>query len=371
MLLKGGKVFYKGNFSDADIEIDDESGKILNIGTITKKETSVNLSGKIIIPGAIDAHVHFRDLDEAYKEDFLSGGKAAIHGGITRVFEMPNSKPEANNLRVLMKKISLDPKIINMHFFGGVKDEINAKEIEDIIIGYKFYMYNQDYMSFSKILKNLNKKIAFHAEIRKEDSIRNEIEAIKMISGLKKAHVCHVSTGEGLRIAKESNLTVEVSPHHLLLDKRDDLKFNVRPPLREKRERMQLWRNFDKIDIIASDHAPHTDEEKEDGACGFSGIETMLPLMLDLVRRRILTMESLIEKISLNPARIFGLNNEIEIGRKANLTIIDMKKEYKISGDDFYSKSKFTPFEGMHVKGKPTHVIVNGKMMMKDEILIF
>jgi len=286
---------------------------------------------------------------------------------------MPNSRPKTDNLRILNKKISLNPGLINMHFFGGIKDRENAIEIENFVIGYKFYMYDQDYEKFREILKeiNKNKKICFHAEIDNNGTIASEVNAIKAISNLgKRAHVCHISTSKGLIIASESGLTTEVTPHHLLLNNKDDVRFNVRPPLRDKHERMDLLKNFDKIDIIASDHAPHTEEEKEEGANGFAGIETMLPLMLNLVNKRVIDLKTLIEKISINPSLIFGIENEIEIGKKANLTIIDMKKEYKITADDFYSKSKFTPFEGTVVKGKPTHVVVNGKIVMKDEILI-
>ncbi|PKP56237.1 MAG: dihydroorotase, partial [Candidatus Altiarchaeales archaeon HGW-Altiarchaeales-2] len=149
----------------------------------------------------------------------------------------------------------------------------------------------------------------------------------------------------------------------------NDIRFNVRPPLRDERERMKLVRNLNAIDVIASDHAPHSEKEKENGANGFSGIETMLPLMLNLVSKGVLTLQQLIEKICINPAKIFGMNNEIEVSKLANLTIIDLKKEWKIKGDNFYSKSKWTPFEGWNVKGKVSHVVVNGRLVMEDEVL--
>jgi len=378
MLLKGGKIFYNNEFSELDIEIDDDTGKILKIGRIeefsarNRGEKILNLNKKIVIPGAIDAHVHFRDFEESYKEDFLSGSKAAINGGITRVFEMPNSKPKADNLNVILAKIKKDPKIINMHFYGGFKNFESAKSMEKFVIGYKIYMYEQK--DFED-LKNLNKKICFHAELRRDDnSIKNEIDAISLISKFSykfKPHICHISTVEGLNIAKENGYTVEVTPHHLLLNKTDDIKFNVRPPLRNEEERIGLIKNLDAIDIIASDHAPHSEEEKEEGKNGFSGIETMIPLMLNLVNKNILDLKQLIEKICINPAKIFGIENEIRINNDANLTIIDIKKEHKISGENFLSKSKFTPFEGWTVKGKVTDVIVNGRLMMEDENLNF
>ncbi len=381
MLLKNSKIFYKGKFADLDIEIDDETGKILKIERTdeilagNKCGKILNLSKKVIIPGAIDAHVHFRDFEEVYKEDFLSGSKAAVNGGITRVFEMPNSKPRADCLRVIAGKIKNNPDIVNMHFYGGVSDEDGedkAKQIEKFIIGYKFYMYGDKNFD---VLEKLNKRLAFHAELNNtDDSLRNEINAVNLITKISDKfkfipHICHISTADGLKIAKEKNFTVEVTPHHLLLDKSNDIRFNVRPPLRDERERMKLVRNLNAIEVIASDHAPHSEKEKENGANGFSGIETMLPLMLNLVNKGVLTLEQLIEKVCINPAKIFGMNNEIGLNEKANLTVIDLKKEWKIKGDNFYSKSKFTPFEGWNVMGKVSHVVVNGRLVMEDEIL--
>ncbi len=381
MLLKNGKIYYKGKFVDLDIEIDDETGKILKIERIDEISAGnrcgkiLNLSKKLIIPGAIDAHVHFRDFEQAYKEDFLSGSKAAVNGGITRVFEMPNSKPRADCLRIISDKIKKNPDIINMHFYGGVSDEYGedkAKQIENFIIGYKFYMYEDKNFD---VLKKLNKRISFHAELSNIDvHIKNEVNAINLITKISDKfkftpHICHISTSDGLKIAKEKNFTVEITPHHLLLDKSNDIRFNVRPPLRDEQERMKLVRNLNAIDVIVSDHAPHSEKEKENGANGFSGIETMLPLMLNLVNKGVLTLEQLIEKVCINPAKIFGINNEIGLNEKANLTVIDLKKEWKIKGDNFYSKSKFTPFEGWNVRGKVSHVVVNGRLVMEDEIL--
>ncbi len=381
MLLKNGKIYYKGKFVNLDIEIDDETGKILKIERIDEISAGnrcgkiLNLSKKLVIPGAIDAHVHFRDFEQAYKEDFLSGSKAAVNGGITRVFEMPNSKPRADCLRVIFDKIKKNPDIVNMHFYGGVSDEYDedkAKQIENFIIGYKFYMYEDKNFG---VLKKLNKRISFHAELNNiNPHIKNEVNAINIITKISDKfkftpHICHISTADGLKMAKEKNFTVEVTPHHLLLNKSNDICFNVRPPLRDERERMKLVRNLNAIDVIVSDHAPHSEKEKENGANGFSGIETMLPLMLNLVNKGVLTLEQLIEKVCINPAKIFGINNEIRLNEKANLTVIDLKKEWKIKGDNFYSKSKFTPFEGWNVRGKVSHVVVNGRLVMEDEIL--
>jgi len=381
MLLKNGKIFYKGKFADLDIEIDDETGKILHIGNVdeisveNKGGKILNLSRKIIIPGAIDAHVHFRDFEQSYKEDFLSGSKAAINGGITMVFEMPNSQPKANCFRVIANKIKKNPNIVNMNFYGGVSEddfENNAKQIEKFIIGYKFYMYEDKNFD---LLEKLNKKISFHAELSNTDnSIRNEVDAINILTKISdkfkfSPHICHISTADGLKTANEKGWTAEITPHHLLLNKSKDICYNARPPLRDEKERLKLVRNLNAIDVIASDHAPHSMKEKENGANGFSGIETMIPLMLNLVNKNILTLQQLIEKICINPGKIFGYDNEIKVKEKANLTIIDLKKEWKIKGDNFEGKSKWTPFEGWNVTGKVSYVVVNGKLMMEDGVL--
>lgn len=382
MILSNAKIFYKGDFVEEDIFIDDD-GIIKKISKIEEKEKikekTINLRKKIIIPGAIDAHVHFRDLNERYKETFLTGSRAAIHGGFCCVFEMPNSSPRADTLQVIKNKISLDPKIINIKFYGGIKTLKDVQEIENYVIGFKHYMYEQN-EKLREILKNLNKKVTFHAEILKDDnSKKNEILALKEIEKIQenlkfKPHIAHISTFEGLNIALKNGWTKEITPHHLLLNHNKDKKFNVRPPLRDEEERMKLLENLDKFDIIVSDHAPHTYEEKENGANGFSGIETLIPLMLDIVNKnpRILNLTQLIEKICINPKKIFNLNfdNEIEMNNIANLTVIDLKKEHKISGDDFESKCKWTPFEGKIVKGSVDYVIVNGKIAMEDGAVI-
>lgn len=381
MILSNAKIFYKGDFIDADIFIDDK-GIIKKISKIEEKEKvkekTINLRKKIIIPGAIDAHVHFRDLNEKYKESFLTGSRAAIHGGFCCVFEMPNSSPRADTLKIIKKKISLDPKITNMKFYGGIKTLEDAQEIEDYVVGFKCYMYEEEKENKLKILENLNKKITFHAEISKENnSKKNEILALKEIEKLNlkfKPNIAHISTFDGLNIALKNEWTKEITPHHLLLNHNRDKKFNVRPPLRDEYERMKLLENLDKIDMIVSDHAPHTEEEKENGANGFSGIETLIPLMLDIINKnpKILNLKQLIEKICINPKKIFNLDfdNEIEINKKANLTVIDLKEEHKISGDNFESKCKWTPYEGKVVKGNVCYVIMNGRIAMEDGVVI-
>jgi len=392
--IKNGKVYQKNRFVAADIGI--EKGRITKLKKNLPRDSDevINAKGKYIIPGIIDAHVHLRDLEQSYKETFVTGAKAAAHGGISTVLSMPNTLPPATTFNVIKKLNELKKDAcINIELFGGVEN--NFSEIlrfGDFVRGYKIYMdtngfsrnsLNESFNFFRENYENkklkLVKPIAVHAEdgelIEKFGRGNKicEIEAIKFVSGLAgksgfPVHVCHISTPEGAETVKKSDLTCEVTPHHLFLSKGDYEYDNVNPPLRTKHDRLKLWENLNKIDIIASDHAPHTLEEKEQGASGFPGLETMLPLMLDSVNKGRLTIRRLIEMMCERPAEIFNLKNKgkIEIGFDADLTIVDMKRQVKLLGDNFCGKQKWTPFEGWKVKGIPTDTVVGGKVVMGD-----
>ena len=348
-ILKGN-VYYKDRFIKADIGI--EEGKIVKIKEKSGYDSDnvLDAKGKYVMPGIIDAHVHLRDLSQSYKETFITGAKAAAHGGVTTVINMPNTKPPATTLNVILELTDLAKKAcVNVGLFGGVEnkrleDDNNVKnnfdeiiKFQDFVRGCKVYMDSDDFLGdnlneilnfFSESVKNQKlreiKTIAVHAEdsglVKKlgRDNKKCEIEAVKFISELTPKfslpmHVCHVSTPEALEIIKDSDLTCEVTPHHLFLSKGDFEYDAVNPPLRTKQDRLKLWENLNNIDIIATDHAPHTIEEKEKGVSGFPGLETSLPLMLDSVNKKRLTINRLIEMMSEKPAEIFGLKNKGKI----------------------------------------------------------
>ena len=404
-----GKIYHKNQFIEADIGIKD--GRIIKLkrNLSANSDEVINAKGKYVIPGIIDAHVHLRDLKQSYKETFSTGAKAAAHGGVTTVLNMPNTNPPAINLRVIKELNTIKKNAcVNIELFGGVKcesDEYGVKnnfneipKMRDFVCGYKAFMDSENFSkeNFAEIFQffdgfynpRIDKKltvkpIAVHAEdgglIKKSgrDNKSCEIEAIKFVSELSRKfdfpiHICHVSTPEGLEIIKDSALTCEVTPHHLFLSKGDYEYDAVNPPLRTKQDRLNLWKNLNEIDIIATDHAPHISSEKEDGISGFPGLETALSLMLDSVNKGRLTFKRLIEMMSEKPAEIFNLENKgkIDVGFDADLTVVDMKKVVKIRGDEFWGKQKWTPFEGWKVKGVATDTVVMGKIVMDDGELI-
>ncbi|ODS39233.1 MAG: hypothetical protein A7316_06065 [Candidatus Altiarchaeales archaeon WOR_SM1_86-2] len=406
LIIKKGKVYYENRFIDSDIGVRD--GKIVKI----KKRVSnaadsfIDAKNQYVVPGIIDAHVHLRDMKQSHKEDFVTGSRAALN--------MPNSDPSALTVNVLRRMDALRKNaVVDIKFFAGLRDNLNeipGMNDHAAVAGYKVYMTGDSGVSREELVnifdffsnklfkiwlnsgqthsgdslprekfnqKNKNKKIKRIA-VHTGDDKPGEIEGIKFVSGLTgrfkiPVHICHISTSEGIEIvSKNPDLTSEVTPHHLFLSKGEYEFDAVNPSLRSKGERPGLWKMLDKVDIIASDHAPHTLKEKEDGAPGFPGLETSLPLMLNAVNKNMIPFERVIGMMSEKPAEIFGLTNKgmIKEGCDADLTVIDLKERWKIRGDDFCGKQKWTPFEGWEVKGVPTHTIVNGRIVMEDKELI-
>ncbi|WP_048058064.1 dihydroorotase [Methanothermococcus okinawensis] len=417
MLLKNCKMIKNNTIIEGDILIEDDKIKKIgkNINISYNSGQKIDLKGKIVIGGVIDAHVHFR-YGQPKKEDFISGSEASINGGVAYAIDMPNSNPPTTTKELFYKKYHEGKKQskINIEFNFGITENNYMETIKDAK-SYKIFMvksvgdlFIKNYSKLKDIL-NQDKLFTIHAEHKdiiaenlkkyeltswtdhcKIRDKKSEIEAIKEVLKNLEAidklnnktphiHFCHISTKEGLNLIsnakntfKNVKITVEVAPHHIFLnmDMAEELKgmgkFN--PPLRTKEDNKALINGIinKKIDIIATDHAPHTYEEKiksvENCPSGIPGIETLVPLTLNSVNKKIINIFDAIRLISENPSKIFNIDNEIREGNKANLTIIDLNKEYTIKGENFKSKAKFTPFEGWHVKGAPIYTIINGKI---------
>ena len=412
MLLKNCKIVKNNIIIEADILI--EGNIIKKIGkNINHDGRKIDLKGKIVMGGIIDSHVHFR-YGQPEKEDFISGSEAAINGGVAYAIDMPNSNPPTTTTELFYKKYheGKNQSKINIEFNFGITENNYMETIKDAK-SYKIFMvksvgdlFISEYSKLKDIL-NQNKLFTIHAEHKdviaenlkkyeltswtnhcKIRDKRSEIEAVKevlrnleIIDKLndKKPHVhfCHVSTKEGLNLItdakvkfKNVKITAEVAPHHIFLnmDMAEELKgmgkFN--PPLRTKEDNKALINGIinKEIDAIATDHAPHTYEEKnnpvENCPSGIPGIETLVPLTLDLVNKGIINIFDAVRVLSENPSKIFNIDNEIREGNKANLTIVDLDREITIRGEDFKSKAKFTPFEGWCVRGAPIYTVVNG-----------
>ena len=425
--IKNVLLFINNTFIRGGLYIED--GKIKKIAKDIKlpnADSVIDGNGNLLIPGGIDVHVHFRDPGFTYKEDFYTGSCAAAAGGITTVLDMPNNKPMINTAQLLNEKKSIGEQksIVDFSLHAGLPEKleelirINQTGVPSV----KVYSYLlQDSISmlsrvFSFVKEhNLNFIFAIHAESRqllvknkrfiddvglKKDltyhalhhSPDAEVKEIEAILELVKTHIvpvhfCHVSTKEGSELilsAKREGYPVsfEYTPHHLLLSHEKGYSMGpiakVNPPLRGQQHVMKLQENISDVDIIASDHAPHTYEEKMKGIkditkapSGIVGVETLLPILLTLAHNGFLSYEEAIKKITINPARVFSLpKGAIYEGADADLALIDRRKEWVIRGRELHGMTLFTPFEGLKVRGKVLMTLVRGRIVYQNgEIL--
>ncbi|MCD6484359.1 MAG: dihydroorotase family protein [Candidatus Odinarchaeota archaeon] len=425
--IKNVLLFVNNTFVRGGLHIED--GKIKKIAKDTKlpdAESVIDGNGNLLIPGGIDAHVHFRDPGFTYKEDFYTGSCAAAAGGITTVLDMPNNKPIIDTAQLLNKKKSIGEQksIVDFSFHAGLPESLEelVKIKKTGVPSVKIYSYLlQDSISvlsrvFSFVKEhNLDLKFAIHAESR-EILIKNkrfiddanlkkdlmyhalhhspdaEVKEIEAILELVKkyvvpVHFCHVSTKEGSELilsAKREGfpVTFEYMPHHLLISHEKGYSMGpiakVNPPLRGQQHVTKLQETISDVDIIASDHAPHTYEEKMKGMkditkapSGIVGVETLLPILLTLAHNGFLSYEEAIKKITTNPARVFSLpKGAIYEGADADLVLIDRKKEWIIRGRELHGMTLFTPFEGLKVRGKVLMTMVRGRIVYQNgEIL--
>lgn len=382
ILIKNGKVYQNGTLIKKNIFIKkDKITKLTN--QELKADNVIDAKNKIIIPGLIDEHVHFREPGLTQKEDFLTGSMAAAAGGITTILDMPNTLPPTTNLQRFEEKRRLAKKsIVNYGFhFGSTND--NIAEIEKVknVASVKVYMESTtgDLMVDNEhALKNIfssSKTVAVHAENE------NIIKALELIQhGNNHLHFCHISSKEELHYAKKEKIknkvSVEVTPHHLFLtaSSLNELQSfaEMKPHLKTKEDQKALWEGIHngKVDSIATDHAPHTKEEKLDPnyPYGVPGCETMLPLLLNAVNEKKLTLKKLVQLCCENPAKIFKIKNKgfIKEGFDADLTIIDLNLEKEVKNNDLFTKCKWSPFDGWKLKGWPVATIVNGNIVFNN-----
>jgi dihydroorotase (multifunctional complex type) len=426
VVLVNTKAYVNLAIVDCSVAIDD--GKILKIGRETnmpKSDVRLDLKNLLVLPGLIDVHVHLRDEEKAYKEDFYSGTAAAAAGGMTTILDMPNNNPVTMSVETLRNRMGLAERkvLVNVGFYSEFPR--GNSEIQAIMrkgaVGFKLYMAeqvggldihsDQAIVEAFKVAGSLGILTATHAEDertlkRNEDKFKSigrndinaflkahsedvEVKAIERLLKLAKQtgmhlHFCHVSTEAGMTKiieAKKSELqvTCEATPHHLFLSVRDLKRAGslalTMPPLRDRRDVDGLWEAVKNgwVDVIGSDHAPHTLKEKEaesvwDVKVGIPGLETTLPLLLAEVRRGRISIGDVVRLMSENPAEIFKLKNKgsLKEGNDADLTVVDLNRKYKIDASKFHSKARFSPFEGREVQGKPVKTIVAGQLVMDD-----
>jgi carbamoyl-phosphate synthase/aspartate carbamoyltransferase/dihydroorotase len=334
----------------------------------------------IKLPGLVDVHVHLREPGATQKEDFQTGTRAAIAGGYTQILDMPNNIPPTITPQALEDKIKRAKGRIwcDLGFnFGATPDSIKYfPQISQKAFGLKVYM-NQTtgtllidkYQDRDLIFKSWNGKlpIMIHAE---GETVK---VAIKLAKKYKKAiHICHITDDQinAIETAKRQGvkITCEVCPHHLFLTKEDIKRLGplamMKPPLLSKRGQKILWENIGKIDMISTDHAPHTLGEKADQTApkfGVPGLETTLPLMLTAVKKELLSIKRLVEMTSTNPRKIFHLP-----AQPNTFVIIDPKERYKISNKGLFTKCGWTPFVGLEGKGIIKKVVLRGQTVFEN-----
>jgi dihydroorotase len=416
LVFKGGTIVNHAGEGLADIGV--RKGRIAEIGSIGEGMAgeTIDATGLHILPGVIDSQVHFREPGLEHKEDLASGSRSAVLGGVTAVFEMPNTKPPTTNAEALAAKVAAATG--RMHcdfafFVGATRDNVDdlaRLEREPGAAGVKVFMGSStgdllvdDDETLARILATIKRRAAFHSEdeTRLRERVTHQREgdpsshsewrdpqaALASTERLlrlaaqagKRVHVLHVSTGEEMALLAlhKDVASVEVTPQHLTLAAPDayevlGTKAQMNPPLRDRYHRERLWWGVEQgvVDVLGSDHAPHTLDEKSKSypatPSGMPGVQTLVPVMLDHVNTGRLTLARLVDLTSAGPQRIFGIagKGRIAVGYDADLTIVDLKAERVIDDEWIGSKCGWTPFAGRRVRGWPVGTLVRGRLAM-------
>lgn len=341
---------------------------------------------KITLPGLIDPHVHLRDPGQTHKEDFYTGTCAALSGGYTTIIDMPNNKVPITSANRLKEKITIARQkiVCDVGFYlGSVGDNLDEfvkvnPPVGGLVLGLKLYLNETtgnfliDKNSLSKIFKAwpASLPILLHAE---DDAVAFVLNLVRRTQN--RVHFCHISTQgdlEQIIKAKEENLAITcgVTPHHLFLSE-NDLKTlgpfgKMKPPLRSKKDVHFLWKNLDNIDVLESDHAPHTIAEKKTNASyGVPGLETTLPLLLTAALKKRLTIEDIIRLCHKSPARIFGIKTDLN-----TKVIVDLNSPFTVHNSSLFTKGCWSPFEGWKLKGKVNTVFIRGQKVFDNSKIL-
>ena len=383
-VITNGKVFYRGHIIEADILIEDE--KIKSVTKDVTADEKIDVKGQLVLPGAIDVHVHFRDLEEAYKEDWNSGSCSAAAGGVTTVIDQPNTIPPTCDITSYNEKCAAArASIVDYGINACINSFEQARELYDLGITAfgELFIQNKttdELLTLLQTVKDLNALGCIHAE-RLHERATDEVTAIADILRLNskvgsRLHISHVSTHAGLELIKSSrqDVSCEVTPHHLFLSEADIDRLGpfgkMNPPLRSSAIVKALWSDIDSVDMIASDHAPHSVSDKRLPVPppGVPGVETLVPLLL--ANLHALGLERFVRLINLNPAKRFMLKGKgpIAKGNDADLMVVDIKQKHKrvITAEKLHSKAGWTPFEGMEGIF-PSLTIVRGTIVFDGE----
>jgi dihydroorotase len=423
LIVRGGEVVNHAGRGRADVGVRD--GKIAFVGDLSQASAgeTIDAAGLHVLPGVIDTQVHFREPGLEWKEDLETGSHAAVLGGVTAVFEMPNTQPNTTDAETLADKLKrANGRMACDHAFyvGGTHDNAHLLgELERLpgCCGVKVFMGAStgtllvaDDAGVTDILRHVSRRATFHSEdemrlaerrplAREGDwtshpEVRDAIAALRSTERLlriarelgKRIHVLHVTTAEEIELlARHRDIaSVEITPQHLTLtapEAYERLKAlaQMNPPIREARHQAGLWRGIQQgvADVLGSDHAPHTLEEKAKpypaSPSGMPGVQTLVPVMLDHVAKGRLTLERFVDLTSAGAQRIFGIagKGRMAEGWDADLTLVDLNARRVLDHADMATRSRWTPFHGMEVQGWPMATIIRGRTVMRDgEILL-
>lgn len=422
LLLRGGTLATPGGLVRADVGVRD--GRIADIGELTSDAAEVvDATGLHVLPGLIDTQVHFREPGLEHKEDLGTGTAGAALGGITAVFEMPNTNPNTDTPERLADKVRRGraKAWTDFAFFAGATADNAAllaqMELMEGCAGVKIFMGSStgtllvdESDALRRILRSGSRRVAVHCEdesrLRERRALvegdeahprlhpvwRDEETAILATRRLlelahetgRRVHVLHVTTAQEARLLEDHKdlATMEVTPQHLVLDLDDYERLGthaqMNPPIRGGHHRQALWRaiRVGVVDVLGSDHAPHTREEKAQpyprSPSGMPGVQTMVPLMLDAVARGQLTLERLVDLLAHGPQRIYQIagKGRLAVGWDADFTLVDLGARRTIEAGWIASRCGWTPFEGREVTGWPVRTIVRGRTVMAEDELV-
>jgi dihydroorotase len=416
LLLKGGTVVNHDGEGVRDLAI--AGGRLAAIGDLSQASAGnvIDCRGLHVLPGVIDTQVHFREPGMTQKEDLESGSLSAVMGGVTAVFEMPNTNPTTTSADALADKVARAHH--RMHcdfafFIGGTRENTNelaALERLPGCAGVKVFMGSstgsllvEDDESVRNILKVIRRRASFHSEDeyrlnerkhlrvdgdpRSHPVWRDEMAALRCTQRLvrlaretgKRVHVLHITTAQEIEFLENHKevASVEVTPHHLTLEapacyQRLGTLAQMNPPVRDGTHRAGIWRGLSQgiVDVLGSDHAPHTREEKAKAypatPSGMTGVQTLVPIMLDHVNAGRLSLQRFVDLTSAGPARLFGIarKGRIAVGYDADLTVVDLKRSATITHGWIRSRAGWTPYDGMTVTGWPVGTVVRGHPVM-------
>ena len=422
LILKGGTVVNQDGEGSRDIGI--AGGKITALGHLVRASAGevVDCAGLHVLPGVIDTQVHFREPGLTHKEDLETGSRSAVMGGVTAVFEMPNTNPTTTSGAALADKIASARQ--RMHcdfafFIGGTRE--NTNELPDLerlpgCAGVKVFIGSstgallvEDDDTLRRVLGVIRRRASFHSEdefrLRERQGLRvagdprthpvwrDELVALTSTKRLiriaretgKRVHVLHITTKQEMAFLEghKDVASVEVTPHHLTLEAPDCYErlgayAQMNPPVRGATHKAALWNALSQgiVDVLGSDHAPHTREEKEktypQTPSGMTGVQTLVPIMLDHVNAGRLTLQRFVDLTSAGPQRLFGIacKGRIAVGYDADLTVVDLKRRETITNHWIASRAGWTPYDGQTVTGWPVGTFVRGNRVMWEGSLM-